>query len=103
MPKTNLRKEARGRNCTYRAPGVCKNDRDTVVLCHTNESRAARAGMGIKPHDVLAFFGCDACHSLADGRVTSSEYSYEEKRVMEYQAVIRTQKILLDEGKIIIP
>jgi hypothetical protein len=85
-----------------RIPGVCKNNRSTVVLCHTNEHRAAGGGMGLKPHDLLAFYACSACHDAADGRAmvvcdnTGRPYTRDEIRVMEYQAVIRTLKILLD-------
>lgn len=101
---SKLTKLAKGRNCMMRIPGVCKNDRSTVVLCHTNEHRAARAGMGIKPHDLLAFYACDACHAAADGRMRPVPdgngffYDADELRVMEYQAVIRTLRILIDEG-----
>ena len=102
--KVKLREEARGQDCTMRIPGVCRNDRATVVLCHTNEHRAAGAGTSLKPHDLLAFYGCQACHDVADGRTTLLEdgngyfYTTTEIRVMEYQAVIRTLKILIDEG-----
>lgn len=102
----NLRKEAQGRECQMRIPGVCNGDSSTVVLCHTNETRAACGGMGLKPSDLFGFYGCSACHNAADGRVRpvpdGSGFFYEpdEIRVMEYQAVIRTQKILLDECKI---
>ena len=106
MSKIDLRKQAKGRDCTMRIPGVCKNDRATVVLCHTNEHRAAGAGMGMKPHDLLAFYGCQACHDAADGRMrpvldgNGNCYTLAEIRAMEYQAVIRTLKILIDEGKL---
>ena len=95
----SLRDQAKGRNCTCRAPGICKNNTETVVLCHTNETRAAAGGMGLKPPDMLGFYACNACHDLADGRVKTN-YTIAEKRLMEYQALIRTQRILLDEGKI---
>ena len=32
--KINYRKEARGRDCQIRIPGVCSGDPSTVVLCH---------------------------------------------------------------------
>jgi hypothetical protein len=103
---SKLTKLAKGRDCTFRCPGVCKNDRSTVVLCHTNEHRAAGAGMGMKPHDLLAFYSCSACHDAADGRMrpvpdgNGYYYTMDEIRVMEYQAMIRTLKILIDEGKL---
>jgi len=31
---TNLRKEARGRNCQVRLPGICNGNPETTVLAH---------------------------------------------------------------------
>lgn len=56
---TALREAARGQHCTLRLPGrAC--DPETVVLCHIR--RNGWGGMGCKPNDVLAYFGCARCH-----------------------------------------
>ena len=62
----NLRKEARGRECQVRAPGVCNRNPETTVLAHIR--RGGVAGMGQKPPDVCAVLACSDCHDLVDGR-----------------------------------
>ncbi|WP_435653218.1 nuclease domain-containing protein, partial [Proteus mirabilis] len=42
----NLRKEARGRECQIRMPGVCNGNSETVVLAHYRMSGIC--GTGIK-------------------------------------------------------
>ena len=93
--KSNLRKEARGRNCTIEIPGVCNRNPETVVLCHLNK-RSLGAGMGKKTPDIFGAWGCSACHDAVDGRMRTNE----DWTMFFYEAVFRTQKILLDEGKI---
>lgn len=56
---TPLRKNAKGKPCAMRLPG-CTHDTEQTVLCHVR--RNGWGGMGSKPHDVLAFFGCANCH-----------------------------------------
>ncbi|ENA3462300.1 DUF1364 family protein, partial [Yersinia enterocolitica] len=52
----NLRKEARGRECQIRIPGVCNGNPETVVLTHYR--LAGTCGTGIKPTDEQAAWGC---------------------------------------------
>ncbi|HGN0358339.1 TPA: nuclease domain-containing protein, partial [Proteus mirabilis] len=47
----NLRKEARGRECQIRIPGVCNGNSETVVLAHYRMSGIC--GTGIKPNDIF--------------------------------------------------
>jgi hypothetical protein len=58
----NLRKEAKGRECQIRIPGICNNDRGTVVLCHLNNKRLFGVGVGQKVPDLFGAWGCSACH-----------------------------------------
>jgi hypothetical protein len=92
---TNLRKEARGRECEIRAPG-CNGDPSTTVLCHLGG-----AGMGRKDDDLFAAIGCSACHDLVDGR-TGTEYATTTTKMWHLDGVIRTQRVWLDEGFITI-
>jgi hypothetical protein len=51
--------------CTLRIAGVCRGRAAGNVLCHV---RIGCAGVGTKPDDVCAAFGCCACHDVFDGR-----------------------------------
>ncbi|QKQ51100.1 DUF1364 family protein [Achromobacter denitrificans] len=52
---------AKGMPCKIRVPGVCCGDRQTVVACHSNQSRHGKAGW-LKAHDWATAWGA--------GRVT---------------------------------
>ncbi len=93
----NLRKQARGRECQIRVPNYCLCDTDTVVGCHVRMSGIS--GYGIKSADIFVAHGCFACHQVVDGQ-RPSEYSYDERRLMLLEAMVRTQAILIKEGKI---
>ena len=90
----NLRKEARGRECQIRIPYICNGDPDTVVLCHL--PLGAMVGKSL---DIHAAYGCSACHDAFDGR-SNTDYPTELLKLSLHEAVIRTQKILVEEGKI---
>ena len=69
----NLRKLAQGKDCLLRIPEVCNRDSTTVVLCHIK-----RGWYGsIKPPDVVAVWGCYACHDAIDRR-TQTTFTEEE-------------------------
>ena len=93
----NLRKEAKGRECQVRIPGICTGENETVVLAHY--TRSWLRGMGSKPHDIFGVYCCAACHNAIDGRVRTN-YSREQLRLMHAEGVLRTINILLKEGKI---
>lgn len=71
MPKTiahrnsHLREMARGMPCLLCVPGVCTQDRATVVCCHSNSSAHGKAGAR-KADDHYSVWGCFACHSWLD-------------------------------------
>lgn len=101
MPSKEIREKmskitdsARGRECQIRIAGVCNHNPETVVLCHL-----PGGGMGMKRHDFMAAYGCAACHDAVDGRVKTDEPTWLI-RLWFYEAVFRTQQILLDEGLI---
>ena len=97
MKKPNLRKEAKGRNCMIRIPGICKIDRETVVLCHLNNKRLFGVGTGQKVPDLFGAWGCRACHDAVDSR-NFGICNFDVVKVAFYEGVFRTQNALLKEG-----
>lgn len=102
----NLRKEAKGRECQVRIPGVCNKDRSTTVLAHLNIRSVFMCGMGQKVPDVFGAWACSSCHDVCDCRASAASGAYGRVftrasiESMHMEGVFRTQKILLDEGKI---
>ncbi|KLU14709.1 MULTISPECIES: DUF1364 domain-containing protein [Xenorhabdus] len=92
----NLRKEARGRECQVRIPGICNGNSETVVLAHYR--MAGICGTGMKPPDLLGAWACSACHDEIDRRTRLTDVDYAHMAHLE--GVIRTQAVLLSEGKI---
>lgn len=89
---TNLRKEAKGRDCTIRIPGVCNRNPETSVLCHLSG-----AGMARKSDDRQAAIGCSDCHRCVDG-VEPHGFTRDERRLFLLDGVVRTQQIWITEG-----
>lgn len=96
----NLRKEAKGRECQVRIPGVCNRNRDTVVLAHLNNKALFRVGTGQKVPDLFGAWACSACHDVVDGKNGCTGHEGHEIAILHYEGVFRTQNILLKEGKI---
>ncbi|XUU45854.1 DUF1364 domain-containing protein [Serratia nematodiphila] len=92
----NLRKEARGRDCQIRIPGVCNFNPETTVLAHYR--LAGTCGTAIKPDDTQAAWACSACHDEVDRRTRLIDAN--EARLMHAEGVMRTQEILRKEGKL---
>ena len=68
QPKmTPARKSAKGQDCTLKFPGCQPGpENENVVLCHLR--MLGGGGMGYKPPDHEAVYGCTSCHNLLDGR-----------------------------------
>src|SRR5688572_12526046 len=94
----NLRKEARGRECTVRLPNICNGNPETVCLAHFR--MIGLSGMGMKSPDLFGAFCCSACHDVIDKRRFVAELDPTFIRLAHALGVFRTQKILLDEGKL---
>ncbi|EMJ9776434.1 DUF1364 domain-containing protein [Morganella morganii] len=92
----NLRKEARGRECQIRIPGVCNGNSETVVLAHYR--MPGLCGTGIKSPDIFGAWACSACHDEIDRRTRLTDAEYAKQCHLE--GVIRTQAQLLRENKI---
>lgn len=97
MAKVDLRKEAKGRECTVRLPGICDGGTETVVLAHYR--MAGLNGVGQKPDDIFGAWACSSCHDACDFRIKTS-YSRDELRLAHAEGVMRTQAILRKEGKL---
>ena len=92
----NLRKAARGRECTVRIPGHCNSNPETSVLAHYR--LAGTCGTGCKPDDTQGAIACSACHDLIDGRKKTTDCTRDELRLMHAEGVIRTLAIWKKEG-----
>ena len=92
----NLRKEARGRECQVRLPGICNGNSETVVLAHYR--MPGICGTGMKPDDLFGAWACSGCHDEIDRRTRLTDAG--EARLAHLEGVIRTQSTLLREGKV---
>ncbi|MEG7663767.1 DUF1364 domain-containing protein [Hafnia paralvei] len=92
----NLRKEAQGRECQVRLPGICNGNSETVVLAHFR--MAGLCGVGMKPNDLFGAWACSACHDEIDRRTRRTDAS--EAHMAHLEGVIRTQAALIAEGKL---
>lgn len=94
----SLRKEAKGRGCMVRLPGICNFNSETVVLAHIRV--AGVSGMGMKSPDLLGAWACSACHAEIDGQTHQSGLSRDELRLAHYDGMARTIAQLEKEGLI---
>ena len=98
QPKTkahrngHLRDMARGMPCLLRVPGVCTQDRATVVCCHSNLSIHGKAGAR-KADDQYSVWGCAACHRWLDAgpapraQKTTAFMAAHLDQVLEWRAI----------------
>lgn len=91
----NLRDYARGKPCFIRVPGCCSHDPEQTVWCHVR--LVSISGAGWKSPDLCGAFGCTRCHMVVDGQ-QSSDYSYDQRRLMLLEAMVRSQAYLVSEG-----
>lgn len=97
MAKVNYRKEAKGRECQIRLVGVCNHNPETTVLAHIRA--AGITGSGQKAPDQLGAWACYNCHMAIDGQFKTS-YTRDELELAHLEGVMRTQAILISEGKL---
>ena len=65
-----------------------------AVLCHWRQIDIS--GGGMKAPDIMGAWGCASCHTKVD----ATERGNDEVQLDFARAVFRTQKTLIDEGKI---
>lgn len=95
--RTDLCKDAAGRQCQIRIPGVCVSHPEDCSLCHAPLHAGFRGGSQKAP-DLLAAFGCSKCHDEVDRRTRYVEANFA--RLCFYEGVLRTQAIWIEEGKV---
>ena len=91
----NLRKEAKGRGCMVRIPGVCTHNSETVVLAHVRLTGVS--GMGMKSPDILGAWACSSCHDAVDRR-NHTDLERDYVRLMHLEGMARTIAQLEKEG-----
>jgi hypothetical protein len=87
---SKLRKSAKNQRCQIRIPDVCRDETETVCLCHLNG-----AGWGMKSLDIHGAYGCLRCHSVVDGG--PSVFPKDLIKLWFLEGVIRTQEIMVKE------
>ncbi len=93
----NLRKEARGRGCMVRIPGVCSHNSETVVLAHYR--LAGVSGMGHKANDLIGSWACSSCHDAIDRR-SHADLDLDYVKLLHLEGMVRTIAQLQKEGKV---
>ena len=91
--QTKLTKSARGQDCQVRIPGVCRFNPETVLLAHLNGG-----GMSMKHADIHGAYACLDCHKVLDGEYGS--FARDTVLLFHLEGMVRTQKIMLEEGLI---
>ena len=95
----SLRQSAGDAHCMLNIAGVC--DGQGCVLCHIR--LAGTCGMGMKPPDTQATFGCNACHMHFD-----SNGKHGLKRMSEdwlfyaLRGMARTTQWWIDHGYLVV-
>lgn len=95
---SKITKSAKGKDCKIRLFPYCDHNPDTTVFCHAPSSTK---GMSRKSEDWWGAYGCYTCHGIVDGRIKTDIPDHEIKQRF-FEAVHDTQKILFEEGLIII-
>jgi len=96
-PATDLRREAAQRECQIRIPGICTPHPEDCVLAHAQTPAGIRGG-GQKAPDLIGAWACSACHNEYDRRTRKVDADFA--RMCFYEGVLRTQAILIAEGKV---
>lgn len=74
---------------------ACNWPQGGCVLCHL---RIENTGVGIKPDDFCAAFGCSGCHDLIDGRTPGMTFGSHDWYFYALRAMKRTQRWWYDHG-----
>lgn len=92
-----LRDMARGMPCLLRVPGVCTQDRATVVCCHSNLSIHGKAGAR-KADDHYSVWGCAACHRWLDQGPAPKAQKYRAFMAAHLAQVLEWRAIAFDSS-----
>jgi hypothetical protein len=94
---------SKGAPCAFQIPGVCRDERETVVPCHI---RDAQAGRSIKASDLSVGDGCHRCHEVFDRRAPMPDgklISDEDWHFFALRALQRTLERRQSIGLLFIP
>ena len=96
---SRITQSARDERCQIRIPHVCLEPRrETVVWCHANGSAAGK-GIGMKSHDLLGAYGCQACHDVYDRRTRLPiGMCREDVELAFWEGHARSLQILIKRG-----
>jgi len=83
----NLRKQAKGRDCMVRLPGICNHNPETTVLAHVR--LAGVSGMGMKADDLFGAWACSSCHDAIDRRA-HTDLDRDYVRLAHLEGMVRT-------------
>lgn len=89
---------SRGQSCTFRIPGICDNDPETVVPCHLRDRHTGRS---IKASDISVANGCKNCHDRMDGR--NGILSQEDWLFYALRGLQETLEQRIEAGLLIFP
>ena len=97
LSKDNIRKSAKGQDCTVQIGKVCNENPETTVYAHATILPPTGI-IGGKQNDVVGgYYACSSCHDEMDGRSNRLELNRWDKLWYEYRAVVRTWRIILGE------
>lgn len=89
----NLLDMARGQNCLFRLPGICRSDPATVVAAHSNASAHGKGG-AMKASDVYSAWACARCHTWYDSSMSATRAEREfafglahERQIVAWKAI----------------
>jgi hypothetical protein len=83
----NLRKDAKGRPCMVRLPGICCGNPETTILAHYR--MPGLSGMGVKADDKFAAWACSACHDAIDRR-SNMDLERDYVKLAHAEGIFRT-------------
>ena len=92
---SKIRESARGQQCQVRLP-CCNHNPETVILAHIGGG-----GMAAKQPDSEGAYCCSSCHDVLDGRVKSG-IDGRLLKLYHHEAAMRTRKMLVDQGLMIL-
>ena len=95
---SKIRESAKGKDCLVRLENICNGNPETTILAHLNGG-----GMGKKRLDIHAAYCCSDCHREIDRLPNLNHVVHFEdalKIIKFHEGVLRTQKIMLEQGLI---
>lgn len=95
MSTDKYTKSSRGKPCQVRVPGICKSapDNETTVFAHLNKFRVGHKALNIHGADA-----CAECHAWLDHGWTRYDCTKEQRDLIHYEAVFRTQIRMVNDG-----